>query len=158
MDAGHCTTRFGLFVLALVLQSSLPALAYADGLPQARVALVADYSDDPVLGIVGTGAVGTVETPAPAVPRECKSRYMVGPGMGIALGPTVIIGGGYMVAAGSLGGLWDSELTSRDKGLIAGGSFVIAGGAATFIYSLVKLSRNRHERRRVCDSDTPHSD
>jgi len=159
MSSVHRLAVFGLLLLAV--QSSFLARADADGLAQPRFALVADHSDDPVLGIVGSGAVEFVETPAPPLPRECKPRYMAGPAVGLVVGPGAIVGGMFMIAAGSfqldLFGVED-ERTTRDRGLIAGGSLFLAAGLATFIYSSAKLSKNRHERRRICDSEELQSD
>ena len=150
MDPNH-VVRFGLLVL--VLQSSLPAPAYADGLLQPRLALVAADLRDPVLGMAGTGAVELVETPAPPVPRECTPRYMAGPAVGVVVGPGAIFVGYGMVAAGSFD-LFDTyQKTRGQRGLIAGGSIMMAAGLGTFLYSIGKLVVNRRERRRVCDPD-----
>lgn len=119
MDPNH-VVRFGLLVL--VLQSSLPAPAYADGLPQPRLALVAADLRDPVLGMAGTSAVELVETPAPPVPRECTHRYMAGPAVGVVVGPGATVGGMFMVGAGSVDPFDTHQKTRRDRGLIAGGS------------------------------------
>ena len=150
MDTGHRTTLFGLLVLAL--PSSLPAPAYADGLPQPRLALVADYSDDPVLGIVGAGAVQYTEyesEDASATPRECTPRYMVGPGMGIPLSSGVIASGAIMITLGSAGFFE----TRGNRATMATGSIVVAAGVLMFVYSAVRLSKNKRERRRVCGMD-----
>jgi hypothetical protein len=138
-----------LGVLVRAVQSSLPSPAHAEGGSQPRLALVADYSDDSVLGVVGSGTVQYVETPAPPVQRECTPRYMAGPAVGLVVGPGAMVGGLFMTAAGSYrSGL--GERTARDRGLMAGGALVMAAGLGTFLYSIGKLAKNRHERRRIC--------
>ena len=167
MDRTRLSALIGLLVIAL--QSSFPQLARAEEPPQPhlaniggsvqpRFALALRYSDDLVLGTEGTHAVQRVEISAPPIPRECKPKYMVGPGLGVPLGVGTVMGGAVMVAVGNLDVLNTGDAkTRRDRALIAGGSIMIGAGLAAFIYSSVKLSQNRHARRRVCDSDTPQS-
>jgi hypothetical protein len=145
-----------LSLLVLAAQSSLPSSAHAEGGSQPRLALVADHSDDPVLGVVGSGTVQYVETPTPPVPRECTPRYMAGPAVGLVVGPGAIVSGLFMVAAGSYRSIPDQR-TGGDRALIAGGAIVMAAGLGTFLYSIGKLVKNRHERRRICDPETSQS-
>lgn len=148
MDRACHTPLIALLVVAL--QSSFPRLAHADGALKPRIALVADHTDDPMLGVRGTHAVQPSEMPAPLVPRECKPRYMVGPGLGVPLGVGAVMGGAVMVAVGNFQVLGPVPKTRRDRAFIAGGSLMIGAGIATFIYSTIKLQENRHARRRVC--------
>jgi hypothetical protein len=115
------------------------------------------YSDDLVLDTDGTQSIQRAEIPAPPVPRECKRRYMVGLGIGNPLGLGTFMGGVVMVTIGNydLSESVDPK-TRSDRAFIAGGSIMIAAGLATFIYSSVKLSQNRHERLRVCGSEQSH--
>lgn len=155
MDRLHRVTLFGLLVLTPL--SSFHSTANADGLPESRLALVTDHSEDPVLGVVGSGTVQYVETPTPPVPRECTPRYMAGPAVGAVVGPGAIVAGMFMVGAGSVDPFDTHQKTRRDRGLIAGGSITMAAGLGTFLYSIAKLVKNRHERQRVCYPDVPQS-
>ena len=85
------------------------------------------------------------------LPRECKPGYMAGPAVGIAVGTLASLTGPGMIWAGNFeleGGT--SEETRADRGLKIGGTVLLLAGLGTLIYSGVKLSKNRHERRRVC--------
>ncbi|MGB8331633.1 MAG: hypothetical protein WCE62_16010 [Polyangiales bacterium] len=156
MDRLHRVTLFGLLVLAPL--SIFHSTANADGLPESCLALVTDHSDDPVLGVVGSGTVQYVETHAPPVPRKCTPRYMAGPAVGAVVGPGAIVAGMFMVGAGSVDPFDTHQKTRRDRGLIAGGSITMAAGLGTFLYSIGKLVKNRRERQRVCHPHIPQSD
>jgi len=107
------------------------------------------------------GAQTPREAPAPSVPRECTGRYMAGPAVGIPLGLSVAAFGSVLVAAASAD-LFESSRPNdpAERGAIAGGSIMIGAGLASFIYSSVKLSKNRRTRKRVCGSsrkeEEPH--
>ena len=85
-------------------------------------------------------AQSTPEAFPPRVPRECKPRYMAGPGTGLVLGIGSIGVGGSVIWAGTL----------LDPRLTAGGSFVVAAGLAVAIFSAIKVKRNRDRRARIC--------
>lgn len=157
MDSLH---RLALLpLLVFLLHSSVPSRATADELPPRRIAVVAGLSDDPVLGIAGTGTVQYAETPAPPVPRECTGRYMAGPAVGLVAGPSAMVGGVFLIGDGV--GLNDSDgvdlKTRRDRGMQAAGGIMMVAGLGAFLYSIGKLVINRHERRRVCNSDDSQS-
>ena len=123
--------------------------AYADQGSKPKLTLPISYFDQ-----VGSGAPGAMPQPgadllATPTPRECKPRYMAGPGTGMALGAGAITGGALMVTAGNLQ-LFDSPKTRRERGLIAGGSVLMAAGVAALIYSSVRLAKNRYARQSVC--------
>ncbi|MEM8609617.1 MAG: hypothetical protein AAGF92_21115 [Myxococcota bacterium] len=90
-----------------------------------------------------TGTASLVDGPEP---RECKPRYMVGPGLGIPLGLGAMTMGSVFTAAGARGIL----TTTNESKLIAVGSVALVLGTAAFLYSSVKLSRNKTRRRQVC--------
>jgi hypothetical protein len=56
----------------------------------------------------------------------------------------------FIVGAGSVDPFDTHQKTRRDRGLIAGGSITMAAGFGTFLYSIGKLVKNRHERQRLC--------
>lgn len=88
-----------------------------------------------------------LEVSPPPVPRECKPRYMAGPGTGLVLGLGSIGLGGPLIWAGTYYG---EPRSAGEKGLIAGGSLMIAAGLAAVVYSGIKLKRNQETRNRVC--------
>ncbi len=156
MDWTHRTALIGL--LALAPQSSFLQPVRAEEPPklrvvttgrslQPRLALTLSYSDDLVLGTDNTHSIQRAEILAPPVPRECKPSYMVGPGLGIPLGLSTATVGSVLAWAGSVD-FWGP--TPNNQGAIAGGTLLIGAGLATFIYSSVKLSKNRHSRERLC--------
>ena len=115
------------------------------------------------LAVVGTsflsgwfqsaGAQTPEEAPAPSVPRECTGRYMAGPAVGIPLGLSVAAFGSVLVAAATSDLFEESRPNDpKERGAAAGGSIMIGAGLAAFIYSSVKLSKNRRTRKRVCSS------
>ncbi len=139
-------------LLAIVLFSSVASPARGDRLSKPRPALVVDHSNDPVIGINVT-RVAAPPAPPPAVPRECTPRYMAGPGVGIPLGLGTAVTGAVFVGYGTA----DFELFGQriswarnPPASIAGGSVMIAAGLTAFLYSSVKLSKNRRQRERVC--------
>lgn len=92
------------------------------------------------------------EAPPPSVPRECTGRFMAGPAVGIPLGLGVAAFGSVLVTAAAVD-LFEPRPSSRsERGAIAGGSIMIGTGLAAFIYSSVKLSKNRRARKRICGS------
>jgi hypothetical protein len=163
MDRTHLPPLIGLF--AIVLQSSFPQPARAEEPPQPRsvntgrslqprLALALRHSDDLRLGTDGTHSIQRAEIPASPVPRECKPKYMVGPGIGIPLGLGTATFGGVLTYAATVD-IFGS--TPNSAGGIAGGTLLIGAGLATFIYSSIKLSKNRHTRERLCSPGTvPH--
>ena len=136
-------------LLAIALHSSsFPRPARADELLQPRLLLTLRYSDDLVFGTEGKLAIQRVEISAPRVPRECKPRYMAGPAVGLVLGV-------YAVAFGTVvkrdGFAYPKQ---RDPMHTGWGAALIAAGLGTFVYSSVRLAKNRHARRRVCGTGT----
>jgi len=92
------------------------------------------------------------EKPPPSVPRECTGRFMAGPAVGIPLGLGVAAFGSVLISAATVD-LFEPRPSSRsERGAIAGGSIMIGTGLAAFIYSSVKLSKNRRVRKRICGS------
>jgi hypothetical protein len=89
----------------------------------------------------------TLDVSPPPVPRECKPRYMAGPGTGLVLGLGSIGLGGALIGAGTYYG---EPRSAGEKGLIAGGSLMIGAGLAAVVYSGIKLKRNQETRNRVC--------
>jgi hypothetical protein len=89
----------------------------------------------------------TLEGSPPPVPRECKPRYMAGPGTGLVLGMGAMGLGGPLIWAGTYYG---EPRSAGEKALIAGGSLMIAAGLAAVVYSGIKLKRNQETRNRVC--------
>lgn len=113
----------------------------------AQVAAQANLSlDYHVLAQIEEAAA--VESPTP---RECKPRFMAGPGFGIAASPLAVVGGTFMIIGGTLDGLFtDDSNRVSSAGLVAGGSVLVAAGLGTLIFSSVRLSRNLKARRSVC--------
>jgi hypothetical protein len=81
---------------------------------------------------------------APADPRECKPRFMVGPAMGVVLAPTAIVVGSFMVAESV------EDQLAVNRPLTAAGGVTIALSSAVLVYSVGKLVANHRKRRRVC--------
>jgi hypothetical protein len=81
---------------------------------------------------------------------------MAGPAVGIPLGlASVAVGAIFLTAFNLSEDLVEdidvpSERDRRDRAFIAGGTLMIAAGAATFLYSSIKLHENRKTRRRLC--------
>jgi hypothetical protein len=129
MKRAHSTAF--ITVLIVALQTGLADRAQADDVPQ---------------------SVELLEAPTPSVPRECTGRFMAGPAVGIPLGLGVAAFGSVLVSAAAVD-LFGSRPSSRsERGAIAGGSIMIGTGLAAFIYSSVKLSKNRRARKRICGS------
>ena len=112
----------------------------------------ADLTEDPVLGIRGSGARSLVAAPPQPTPRECRPRYLAAPAIGVALGPLTMGGGAAMVTAGALG---DRPASSRDRQMIGWGVGLLAVGTAVWIYSAFKLADNRQNRQRQCGPRWP---
>ena len=89
----------------------------------------------------------TPEALPPPVRRECKPRYMAGPGVGLTLGMASIGFGGVMIGFATDD---DPFGISAEKGSIAGGSLMIAAGLAAIVYSGIKATLNGEKRARVC--------
>lgn len=151
-----------VLLLAIAMQVAVPLSAGAQKVPrtplpsehgmlQPRLPLALRHSGL-VLDMEEANSLQMGEVSARNVPRECTPRYMAGPALGVPLGLGAFMGGVVMVTVGNFH-LWEPEPKSRgDRGLIAGGSILMAAGLASFIYSSVKISNNRHTRRRVCGS------
>lgn len=124
-----------LSILSVAMGLALPILARADESAKLEI----KYSD-----IEG-------EYPAPSPQRECRPRYMAGPGVGIPLGlGTASVGAAFVFLASTPNSSSFPDSSSARAVGIAG-AVMIPVGLATFIYSSVKLARNRHTRQRVCD-------
>lgn len=131
--------RLAAFRPALQISLDLPPDQYDDPAAQVEVASAAEPSKP----------VGSV------LPRECKPRYMVGPGLGIPLGIGAMTLGGVVVWAGT--GCWgwagvdcSAPRSTSERAAMAGGALLLGAGAATLIYSSIKLHRNMQTRTRVC--------
>lgn len=112
----------------------------------------ADLTEDPVLGIRGSGASNLVAAPPEPTPRECRPRYLAAPATGVALGPLTMGGGAAMVTMGAFG---ERPTSSRDRQLIGWGTGLLAVGTAVWIYSAFKLADNRQTRQRQCGPRWP---
>ena len=82
------------------------------------------------------------------MPRECKSRYMAGPGTGVVLSAGAVWFGSQLIWLGS-DGFFD-----RDRGLLGGGAFMVAAGAATMAISFMSIARHRKHRKTLCGPGT----
>ncbi|MEM8605854.1 MAG: hypothetical protein AAGF92_02015 [Myxococcota bacterium] len=82
--------------------------------------------------------------PDPPEPRECKPRYMVGPGLGIPLGAGSLIGGAIFTAIGV------GTFGSTEPKVIGIGAAMLTVGLGTLAFSMVKLRRNRERRLELC--------
>ena len=80
----------------------------------------------------------------PPVPRECRPRYMAGPGTGVVLGMGSVGVGAPLIWAGTL---YDARMT-------AGASLIVAAGLAAVVASGIKLKRNRDRRAHVCGASS----
>jgi hypothetical protein len=120
--------------IAAMLTLSLPA--HAEDAPRLEIR----YSD-----LENEGAVGKV---SPAPRRECTPRYMAGPATGIPLGLGTAGLGSALVFVASAPYTDTSLPDSRASGIA--GAVMIPVGVAAFIYSSVKLAKNRQTRLRVC--------
>ncbi len=153
MDYTKVLTLRCSFAAALALAGAfaptLTPTAYADQGSIPKLTLSASYLDQVGSGVPGAMPQLGADVLATPTPRECKPRYMAGPATGMALGAGAITGGALMVTAGNLQ-LFDSPKTRSQRGLIAGGSVLMAAGVATLIYSSVRLAKNRYARQSVC--------
>ena len=86
----------------------------------------------------------------PNTARECKPRYMVGPGMGVVVAPGVVLGGSVAVTVGTWDFSGSYSRTALDRGIIALGAIGIAGGVALLIGSAHNIGKKRARRNEVC--------
>jgi hypothetical protein len=77
---------------------------------------------------------------------------MAGPAVGVPLGLGVVAFGSVLISAATVDFFEPRPNSRSERGAIAGGSIMIGAGLATFIYSSVKLSKNRRVRKRICGS------
>lgn len=80
--------------------------------------------------------------------RECTPRYMAGPAVGIPLGLGTAGLGSALVFVASVPYTDTSLPDSRAAGIA--GAVILPVGVAAFIYSSVKLAKNRQARLREC--------
>jgi hypothetical protein len=129
----HSVVPLSLLAFAIVLARPLPVVA--EDVPRLEIG----YSD--------LESEGRTSNDSRAPRRECTPRYMAGPGVGIPLGLGTAALGSAFVFVSSV-----PNETSLPDGRAAGiaGAVMIPVGVAAFIYSSIKLSKNRRTRLRVC--------
>jgi hypothetical protein len=129
----HSVVPLSLLASAIVLARPVPVLA--EDAPRLEIS----YSDLENEGYTAN------DSPSPR--RECTPRYMAGPGVGIPLGlGTAALGSAFVFVS-----TVPNERSLPD-GRAAGiaGAVMIPVGVAAFIYSSIKLAKNRQTRSRVC--------
>ena len=137
------------FFFVVLILASTSSVRAQEGEPSEPSA---DLTEDPVLGIRGSGAGGLVAASPQPTPRECRPRYLAAPAAGVALGPLTMGGGAAMVTVGTFG---ERPTSSRDRQLIGWGAGLLAVGTVVWIYSAFKLADNRQTRRRQCGPRWP---
>ncbi len=120
--------------IAVELAWSLPA--HAEDVPRLEIR----YSD--------LENEGHTPKDSPPPRRECTPRYMAGPAAGIPLGLGAAGLGSALVFVASVPFTDPSLPDSRAAGIA--GSVILPVGVAAFIYSSVKLAKNRQTRFREC--------
>jgi hypothetical protein len=140
-------------LLATMMQAGVMSLAKAEEPLALRLELPPTYFVDASIEAEPVAPpLQPTEPDAPSTPHECKPRYMAGPVLGIPLSVGSMILGGVMVGAGTDFQVLASGSGSKVPGLIAGGSVLLAAGAAAMVYSAIKLTKNVQRRALVCDS------